>query len=533
MRSSFNKTIAILLAVILAFSVLTVGVVSASAATDGMLVNVGSSVPSFLPSSSQYVDGSEGKLTVTYWINLQDYDMVNNQWYLSYDPTVLSYNTDEGVNQTTSNGKTTYLIFKFPNAELGSKEFNPYCEDDGVMKGNITKASGFDCYDEGKLPFISITFDIIDFDALETSVYLDLQVLQVRHKNAHESTTPVDFITHSQIVNNNIPFTADSSYTAAYDGDYDPFYGEEAAEVHLDNFKINSLNYALESDIVMQAKVAPAKVASYDSFWVEFTAPGKGTEKVYAMEDLDASGRYVFQYRNIYSNELFLDVDITLHAQKGNVEYYGDAYTTSAKAYVYRQINNNGASGKLLTLLVDLLNYGSAAQEYAPASGYQNEPLINADLTAAQRAAATTNATCTGSNGYASRIDNPTISFTAANCILGSSIQPQIKVKDLNNTGMAGVYAEAVLDGKTYTIDSFKSEGNSVYSFTFDNIYANQLDKQILFTLYDANGTAVSHTYGFSVEAYAAGRAGNVDAVTQNMIDAMIRYGRGAKAYAS
>ena len=89
MRSSFKKTIAILLAAVLAFSVMTVGVVGASAADDGLEVTVSSTVPELFPTSTQYVDRDAETLTVTYWFNFQDYMMVNNQWLLTYDPSIL------------------------------------------------------------------------------------------------------------------------------------------------------------------------------------------------------------------------------------------------------------------------------------------------------------------------------------------------------------------------------------------------------------------------------------------------------------
>ena len=258
MRSSFKKTIAILLSVILAFSVMTVGVVGASAEDGKLQVTVSSSVPDLFPTTTQSVDSSAGKLTVTYWFNIQDYFMVNNQWQLTYDPLVLQYDTEDGVNQTVKNNKTTYLVYRFPENTDGSMEFNPACEEAGVMKGNITHAPGFECYNKGKLPFLSITFNIIDASAESTEVFLDMQVMQVRHEDADDTSQPVDFINHSAIMNNDVPFTADESYTAAYEGEYNPNYGAEP--IHVANLVPNSYTIVLMSSITMNFYVTPDDV---------------------------------------------------------------------------------------------------------------------------------------------------------------------------------------------------------------------------------------------------------------------------------
>ena len=73
-------------------------------------------------------------------------------------------------------------------------------------------------------------------------------------------------------MNNDVPFTTDESYTAAYEGEYNPDYG---GPVHLDKFRITGYNLSLGSNIAIQTYVSDAKVAGYDTFWVTATAQGK------------------------------------------------------------------------------------------------------------------------------------------------------------------------------------------------------------------------------------------------------------------
>ena len=527
MRSSFKKTIAILLAVVLAFSVMTVGVVGASAEDGKLQVTVSSSVPKFFPTSTQYVDQKADKLTVTYWFNLEDYSMVNNQWQLTYDPSVLQYDTEDGVNQTVSNNKTTYLVYKFPENKLGSMQFNPVCEQN-VMKGNITHANGFECYGQ-KYPFLSITFDIIDHAASETSVYLDMQVMQVRHKDILPEETPVDFINHSAIVNSEVPFTTDESYTAAYEGDYNPDY--TTGPVHLDNFKISAVNLSLGSNIAIQAKVSPETVADYDSYWLHASAKGKDEIDMEIDHYDDSNGRAVFVYDKIFANEMYKEVTFVLHAKKGDVEYYGDPSVTSIKKYSYGLLARN-LDEKMKTLVVDLLNYGAAAQTYHPIEGETTE-LVNAQLTEEQKACATTNSVCTDKNKTDHvTIENPTVAVTSGRCALGSSITPIISFE--NKFGMDGVTVRAEMNGKVYTVDSFEEAANgkpNQYQFRFDKVYSNRLDTEILFTVMK-NGQPISNTYRYDVESYAAKVQTSTASseADKKMVNAMVCYGRGAKA---
>ncbi len=522
MRRTIKKTMAILLAAVLAFSVLTVGVVSASAEDTNMAVTVSSSVPEFFPTSTLNVDRTAGKMTVTYWFNFQDYMMVNNQWQLSYDPNVLRYNSDDGVNQTVKNNKTTYLVYRFPDSELGSMEFNPYCEQEGVMKGNITKAEGFDCYNEGKLPFLSITFDIIGTSAAFTTVNLDLQVLQVRHKDADPSSTPVDFINHSEIVDDNVTFTADESYTAAYEGDFNADFSE--GPVHLDDFKFDNYNVSLESSIALQLFITSEKLSGYDSFYLAITAPGKNDAVVYPEPNLDSRNRYVFRYLNLYPQDMDKEVTCVLHAFKDGTEYYGDGRVVCVCDYLY---NIYGISSKYDTLITDMFNYGAATQKFRD---HNATSLMNDRLTDVQRGYATGDVTCQDLRDKHYQVNpNTTAEWGNGSAELNSAIYSNIKFTD--TTGVSGKYVIAKIGKREYRIDEFTSLGNNTYSFTFKDGYAHELAKPVYFTLYNEDGTAVSDVYRYDIESYAAALLNmNIDSYTRELVIAMVKYGRAAAA---
>ena len=276
--------------------------------------------------------------------------------------------------------------------------------------------------------------------------------------------------------------------------------------------------------IAIQAMVNDTKVAGYDTFWV--TASAEGKDEI-AMEPNQHSATLgsIYEYDQIYANEMYKDVSFVLHATKDGVEYYGDPFTISIKTYALNKLNT--ATGTLKTLLVDLLNYGAAAQAY---TGSNSVP-VNATLTPEQQACATQDYTLTYKNGTVARIDNPSASWVTTQCALGSSIEHMLTFTDNTGKGIDGVYIRAVKNGKEYEIKNFQVNANNQYTFNFDEIYANQLDTSVEYTVMN-NGQPISNTYRFDVESYASKRLAAAGS-DYNMIDAMVKYGRGAQAYAA
>ena len=78
---------------------------------------------------------------------------------------------------------------------------------------------------------------------------------------------------------------------------------------------------------------------------------------------------------------------------------------------------------------------------------------------------------------------------------------------------------------RKYRIKTFKAVGYNQYPFTFDQVYAHQLATPIEFTVMN-NGTAISNTYRFDVESYAAQSFESDPAEDQAMVAAMVKYGR-------
>lgn len=79
-------------------------------------------------------------------------------------------------------------------------------------------------------------------------------------------------------------------------------------------------------------------------------------------------------------------MDVVIY--NGDGKAVSNKYTDSARGYAIRMLNKsaNQSNTELLAVLVDMLNYGAAAQTIF---GYNTEALVNADLTETQKGYAT------------------------------------------------------------------------------------------------------------------------------------------------
>ena len=114
--------------------------------------------------------------------------------------------------------------------------------------------------------------------------------------------------------------------------------------------------------------------------------------------------------------------------------------------------------------------------------------------------------------------------------MLKNSIVVKVKfsAKDVENKTV-----EIVLKNKkyTYTKDNFVSNGDGTYYVYCNELFANELSDNLLFTIYE-NGVPCSNTMLFSVESYARLVRDNYkDKPLDKMTTAMMLYGNSAKAY--
>ena len=291
---------------------------------------------------------------------------------------------------------------------------------------------------------------------------------------------------------------------------------------------INTVSLSLESSITMNFKVLKSSLSSFDEFYMTFECGGK-EEKVTDYKETD--NYYVFSYKGINPQLMNNNVTAVLHAKNKSEEYTSPEKIMSVREYAYKVLDRYSGDehSKLRTLLVDLLNYGAAAQIYAC---YQTDNLVNSDLTDVQKnwASKDTKEFKNIRNYNYKTISNPTAKWKTCSLVLKNSIMVKVKfsAKDVENKTVEIVIKNTKF---TYTKDNFVSNGDGTYYVYCNELFANELSDNLLFTIYE-NGVPCSNTMLFSVESYARLVRDNYkDKPLDKMTTAMMLYGNSAKAY--
>lgn len=319
----------------------------------------------------------------------------------------------------------------------------------------------------------------------------------------------------------NTPIVSDGTVVTYY-------YKNKTAPEEKPSPVINTVSLSLESSITMNFKVLKSSLSSFDEFYMTFECGGK-EEKVTDYKETDKY--YVFSYKGINPQLMNDNVTAVLHAKNKSGEYTSPEKIMSVREYAYTMLDRYSGDehSKLRTLLVDLLNYGAAAQIYA---GYQTDNLVNSDLTDVQKDWASKDTTEFKNirNLNYKTISNPTAEWKTCSLVLKNSIMVKVKfsAKDVENKTVEIVLKNAKF---TYTKDDFVNNGDGTYYVYCNELFANELSDNLLFTIYE-NGVPCSNTMLFSVESYARLVRDNYkDKPLDKMTTAMMLYGNSAKAY--
>lgn len=319
----------------------------------------------------------------------------------------------------------------------------------------------------------------------------------------------------------NTPIVSDGTVVTYY-------YKNKTAPEEKPSPVINTVSLSLESSITMNFKVLKSSLSSFDEFYMTFECGGK-EEKVTDYKETDKY--YVFSYKGINPQLMNDNVTAVLHAKNKSEEYTSPEKIMSVREYAYTMLDrySDDEHSKLRTLLVDLLNYGAAAQIYA---GYQTDNLVNSDLTDVQKDWASKDTTEFKNirNLNYKTISNPTAEWKTCSLVLKNSIMVKVKfsAKDVENKTVEIVLKNAKF---TYTKDDFVNNGDGTYYVYCNELFANELSDDLLFTIYE-NGKPCSNTMLFSVESYARLVRDNYkDKPLDKMTTAMMLYGNSAKAY--
>ena len=151
----------------------------------------------YFPTFKQHFDASADTVTVTYYLNSQK-RMLQSQWSLTYDPTVLKYNSEKNNNVTDFMPCATAGTFAITtpiNTKTGERIY-------GMICGTSTNLGleKLQTADGKKVGFVSVTFDVIGSGDTNVNLYLDVLTLA----DLDPDTNLDDDKTEEDVMNNGV-----------------------------------------------------------------------------------------------------------------------------------------------------------------------------------------------------------------------------------------------------------------------------------------------------------------------------------------
>lgn len=185
---------------------------------------------------------------------------------------------------------------------------------------------------------------------------------------------------------------------------------------------------------------------------------------------------------------------------------------------------------KLRTLLVNLLNYSSAAQNYF---GYKTETLVNADLTTELQALASPDSVLDSLEDLTAiayeKIENPTVTWKGASLSLLNKVYIRVNIQYAGDVNDIKAIFE-IEGGDTYEVTEFVQYGDGLYYAYFDQVTAFQMETPVYAKIMEGD-TVISNTVRYSVSSYAY-KYQNSETVGP-VVSEMMKYGKSAYNFMS
>ena len=321
---------------------------------------------------------------------------------------------------------------------------------------------------------------------------------------------------------------------------------KESTEATLDSTLTFGAQLYLENDLTMAFRVKQDKLTNYDISTaclvverdVYETGAAQATVETMTISEYKIEGgRLIFSYPGIAAAQMNDSIRATLHIKDASgKEYVGPVVSTSVAAYLDGLLTNSASDTKLVTLIMDMVNYGAAAQIYFDrhADALVNEAYQSFKTYASYASADFTNAlenlaTTEGADGKNGKLN--------LGLDLGTRIGIQYKV-----TVPADVNAEdvtlVITDAQGNELETLAVAGNATdsrgrYLVNFYGSSSRDMRRVVYATAY-ANGVAITGTYAYSISTYAWGIQENASVQPAELVTvtrAMMLYGDSATEY--
>ncbi|MBQ6551148.1 MAG: leucine-rich repeat protein [Lachnospiraceae bacterium] len=305
-------------------------------------------------------------------------------------------------------------------------------------------------------------------------------------------------------------------------------------------------NCEFASNIALHYIVPQAELSGFDSFKlvvemekyeVGATEPTLKEYTITKWSEYTLGGEpyYQFIFPGIFAAEMGNQIYATVVAEKGSTEYRSAVDVYSVKDYAYNRLGRT-ASSTYRTFLVDMLNYGAAAQTHFNKNAANP---VNAELTAEQQAYGTQEAPVLAD--HEDPVPNPgaTAEINGKNLVFDSSVFLRYRMafaegQDMSKVKIIFTYVNRKGETKTQTVKAskFKTSG-SYYTADCTIIIPSEMRCVVSATIYDGS-TPISNTLNYSIETYVYNRLmSSTSATYKALILAMIKYGISAENHFS
>lgn len=314
-------------------------------------------------------------------------------------------------------------------------------------------------------------------------------------------------------------------------------FDEDAANSELNTTQIS---LSLSSDISIIYVLKDGVLNHYARVWAEFTdASGQSLGSADAKaETIDGVSYTCVRYNGITAKEMAKEITVTIYGSNsdGTSVYHSEEYTNSVAGYAKQLLEMDSTGNALKQLVVDMLNYGAAAQNYF---GYQTSKLANDGFDAYQSyaSAAYDLNNITGSTASAYHRFQK-INFVGRTLVLKNKIGIAFILDTSDYEGNIADISVVVRDDNGNLVDTiygselqkYGSEGNKYYGITYAIAPARMQERHMFQVMLD--GTQVTYME-YSVSAYANNMKNNSNQKLIALLTELMEYSDSVKAYAN
>jgi len=270
-------------------------------------------------------------------------------------------------------------------------------------------------------------------------------------------------------------------------------------ETYVPKFSISFANMTLGNSLAMNFAFEQGHRDDWTGCYAEIVkeyADGRPNKEItipyaqWGSAGINGVKHFALKFDGVAAKEMSDNVFVTIYDAQGNAISY--TWEDSVRGYAMRTLNNPKTSEESAIMVVDLLNYGAAAQSYFK---YNTGDLANNQMTEAQKALATKDAPAEDI-----RVKGP--NYLGSNLGLESQILMRMAfgntTEDMNATieftNHAGREIKVELDG---------SEFGASGVFVIDEIVIADGRRPVTVTIYNADGSIFASATD-SMESYIA-----------------------------